>query len=85
LPKGRTTDQVAISKDWLPTLVAAAGVLPEVDESNTDTLTDDRTPDRPGAVPHGTKAVMRRRSRRRSPAVATAGSDGVLFLQGFRA
>ena len=25
LPKGRTTDQVAISMDWLPTLVAAAG------------------------------------------------------------
>ena len=26
LPKGRTTDQVAISMDWLPTLLAAAGV-----------------------------------------------------------
>src|SRR4029077_7691111 len=25
LAKGRTTDQVAISMDWLPTLVAAAG------------------------------------------------------------
>src|SRR5205807_2438768 len=25
LPKGRTTEQVAISMDWLPTLVAAAG------------------------------------------------------------
>jgi arylsulfatase A-like enzyme len=29
LPQGRTTDQVAISMDWLPTLVAAAGTAPE--------------------------------------------------------
>jgi arylsulfatase A-like enzyme len=26
IPQGRTTDQVAITMDWLPTLVAAAGV-----------------------------------------------------------
>ena len=147
LPKGRTTDQVAISMDWLPTLLAAVGgsidrssppdgidllpylvdpaktmartlfwrykgnaqraarvgddkylklldntflfnvvddpmeranlkvrkpdvyakleaawlewnatMLPEVEESNTDNLTGDKTPDRPGAVNHGTKA-----------------------------
>jgi arylsulfatase A-like enzyme len=29
LPQGRTTDQVAISMDWLPTLLAAAGTAPE--------------------------------------------------------
>ena len=29
LPKGRTTNQVAISMDWLPTLVAAAGGAPD--------------------------------------------------------
>lgn len=29
IPKGRTTDQVAISMDWLPTLLAAAGTLPD--------------------------------------------------------
>ena len=29
LPRGRTTDQVAISMDWLPTLLAAAGTAPE--------------------------------------------------------
>ena len=29
LPKGRTTDQVAISMDWLPTLLAAAGTAPD--------------------------------------------------------
>ncbi|PYR24425.1 MAG: twin-arginine translocation pathway signal protein, partial [Acidobacteria bacterium] len=28
IPGGRTTDQVAISMDWLPTLVAAAGTAP---------------------------------------------------------
>jgi len=31
LPAGRTTDQVAISMDWLPTLIAAAGALPDPD------------------------------------------------------
>ena len=147
LPKGRTTGQVAISMDWLPTLVAAAGgasdpasppdgidllphlldpasvtpralfwrykgnaqraarigddkylkmldntflfdvvddpmeranlktrrpevyarleaawhewnatMLPEIDESATDNLTGDKTPDRPGAVSNGGKA-----------------------------
>jgi arylsulfatase A-like enzyme len=29
LPQGRTSDQVAISMDWLPTLVAAAGTVPD--------------------------------------------------------
>jgi arylsulfatase A-like enzyme len=29
LPRGRTTDQVAITMDWLPTLLAAAGVSPD--------------------------------------------------------
>ena len=29
IPQGRTTDQVAISMDWLPTLLAAAGVSPD--------------------------------------------------------
>jgi arylsulfatase A-like enzyme len=29
IPTGRTTDQVAISMDWLPTLLAAAGVSPD--------------------------------------------------------
>jgi arylsulfatase A-like enzyme len=29
IPQGRTTDQVAITMDWLPTLVAAAGVSPD--------------------------------------------------------
>jgi arylsulfatase A-like enzyme len=29
LPRGRTTDQVAISMDWLPTLLAAAGTTPD--------------------------------------------------------
>jgi arylsulfatase A-like enzyme len=29
VPQGRTTDQVAISMDWLPTLVAAAGMTPD--------------------------------------------------------
>jgi arylsulfatase A-like enzyme len=29
IPKGRTTDQVAISMDWLPTLLAAAGASPD--------------------------------------------------------
>ncbi|MDP9049164.1 MAG: sulfatase-like hydrolase/transferase [Acidobacteriota bacterium] len=29
IPKGRTTDQVAISMDWLPTLLAAAGTEPD--------------------------------------------------------
>lgn len=28
-PQGRTTDQVAISMDWLPTLLAAAGASPD--------------------------------------------------------
>lgn len=31
LPRGRTTDQVAISMDWLPTLCAAAGTHPDYD------------------------------------------------------
>jgi arylsulfatase A-like enzyme len=30
IPGGRTTDQVAISMDWLPTLLAAAGTAPDV-------------------------------------------------------
>ena len=29
LPQGRTTEQVAISMDWLPTLLAAAGAAPD--------------------------------------------------------
>ena len=29
LPRGRTSDQVAISMDWLPTLLAAAGTMPD--------------------------------------------------------
>jgi arylsulfatase A-like enzyme len=29
IPRGRTTDQVAISMDWLPTLLAAAGTAPD--------------------------------------------------------
>src|SRR3984885_4398889 len=29
IPQGRTTDQVAITMDWLPTLLAAAGVSPD--------------------------------------------------------
>jgi arylsulfatase A-like enzyme len=29
LPRGRTTEQVAISMDWLPTLLAAAGTAPD--------------------------------------------------------
>ncbi|HVV46597.1 MAG TPA: sulfatase-like hydrolase/transferase, partial [Bryobacteraceae bacterium] len=29
IPPGRTTDQVAISMDWLPTLLAAAGTAPD--------------------------------------------------------
>jgi len=29
IPEGQTTDQVAISMDWLPTLLAAAGALPD--------------------------------------------------------
>jgi len=29
IPQGRTTDQVAISMDWLPTLLAAAGSAPD--------------------------------------------------------
>lgn len=29
IPQGRTTDQVAISMDWMPTLLAAAGALPD--------------------------------------------------------
>jgi arylsulfatase A-like enzyme len=29
IPQGRTTDQVAISMDWLPTLLAAAGTEPD--------------------------------------------------------
>ena len=29
IPTGRTTDQVAISMDWMPTLLAAAGVSPD--------------------------------------------------------
>jgi arylsulfatase A-like enzyme len=29
IPRGRTTEQVAISMDWLPTLLAAAGVSPD--------------------------------------------------------
>ena len=29
IPSGRTTDQVAISMDWLPTLLAAAGTAPD--------------------------------------------------------
>jgi arylsulfatase A-like enzyme len=31
LPKGRTTNQVSISMDWLPTLLAAAGAAPDSD------------------------------------------------------
>lgn len=29
IPKGRTTDQVGISMDWMPTLLAAVGVAPD--------------------------------------------------------
>ncbi len=29
IPQGRTTEQVAISVDWMPTLLAAAGVAPD--------------------------------------------------------
>jgi arylsulfatase A-like enzyme len=29
IPQGRTTEQVAISMDWMPTLLAAAGVAPD--------------------------------------------------------
>jgi arylsulfatase A-like enzyme len=29
IPRGRTTDQVAISMDWVPTLLAAAGTAPD--------------------------------------------------------
>jgi arylsulfatase A-like enzyme len=29
IPRGRTTDQVAISMDWVPTLLAAAGAVPD--------------------------------------------------------
>jgi arylsulfatase A-like enzyme len=29
IPRGRTTDQVAITMDWLPTLLAAAGTAPD--------------------------------------------------------
>ncbi len=29
IPRGRTTDQVAISMDWMPTLLAAAGTAPD--------------------------------------------------------
>lgn len=29
IPKGRTTDQVAITMDWMPTLLAAVGVAPD--------------------------------------------------------
>ena len=29
IPPGRTTEQVAISMDWLPTLLAAAGTVPD--------------------------------------------------------
>jgi len=29
LPQGRTTDQVAISMDWMPTLLAAGGIAPD--------------------------------------------------------
>ena len=29
LPSGRTTDQVAISMDWMPTLLAAGGIAPD--------------------------------------------------------
>ena len=29
VPRGRTTQQVAISMDWLPTLLAAAGTVPD--------------------------------------------------------
>jgi arylsulfatase A-like enzyme len=29
IPKGRTTEQVAISMDWMPTLLAAAGAAPD--------------------------------------------------------
>ncbi len=29
IPQGRTTDQVSISMDWLPTLLAAAGAQPD--------------------------------------------------------
>jgi arylsulfatase A-like enzyme len=31
IPRGRTSDQVAISMDWLPTLLAAAGTAPDPD------------------------------------------------------
>src|SRR5579863_7895298 len=30
IPQGRTTDQVAISMDWMPTLLAAVGIAPDV-------------------------------------------------------
>ena len=29
IPQGRTSDQVTISMDWLPTLLAAAGTAPD--------------------------------------------------------
>jgi arylsulfatase A-like enzyme len=29
IPKGRTTDQVSITMDWMPTLLAAAGAVPD--------------------------------------------------------
>jgi arylsulfatase A-like enzyme len=29
IPQGRTTDQVAITMDWMPTLLAAAGITPD--------------------------------------------------------
>src|ERR1700694_3335909 len=29
VPQGRTTEQVAISMDWMPTLLAAAGTAPD--------------------------------------------------------
>jgi arylsulfatase A-like enzyme len=39
IPKGRTTDQVGISMDWLPTLLAAAGVShPGVEPDGIDLL-----------------------------------------------
>jgi len=31
IPQGRTTNQVSISMDWVPTLLAAAGALPDPD------------------------------------------------------
>ena len=38
-------------------------MLPEVDDSGTGNLTGDRTADRPGATPHGSRADNPKRER----------------------